>query len=326
MDPTNASDMSFAPQTSEPQQPTAQQQSESAGVIPPSPVTTTPLTSKPKKIPFINLFLISGICLFILSIGYYAQTQQSILTSQASPPQKENILPTIVPKTPSPNSSFPTKYKDEIIPKELITSAQSAVTQGQANKDIYIQSMIIKFFVFRDLLTQQDTEYQVSTPDNFDTLVSLVTEMEQKLSKSVLAKADFGYITAHTANAPDPSSQQTAKSLLEGYRESLTSEEYTIQQIVDVAAQDETLVMMGKGKVGGILTDYDSTRALFPQTAEFDDFLFRQKINEVSPIYTLKDLQGKNYALVIVYPTRIVRNKYTSIFKILEEYKDNFSY
>lgn len=283
-----------------------------------------------KKIRLDSIYLIFSVCIFVLSMGLFINSTRFTTTSDAKPIQN---VPTAAPKK-TVSSVFPKSYKNENIPLSIYDNLNNYPDIPAVDGEEYVKTQVMKFYVYKNIL-EQNNESSASAliPQSYRDIKDGLTVMEPIIEQNVLSKAYFGYIKARFAGAADASDlnkkygdlQVKAENVIKRYQQMFVAGDYTAQQIIDVSNKDEELLMLNDREKNQFIDDYDATKKIF-QDKKFDEFLFSQQENQLSDLYTLENGNSSPEAFIIVYPSKILKKKYNSIEKMIEEQAANFSY
>lgn len=274
-----------------------------------------------KKIAFDDIYLIFSVLVFVLSLGVMINSRNFTATSDAKATRNLTVVPrkqTIVSKL------FPKSYKQEKIPTAIYENLNTFPSLPSQGKDEYVKTQVMKFYVYKDVL-QENTEStpEALIPTTYKDINEGVQVMEPIIKNNLLSKAFFGYIQAKFTGPVGSNSDIKAKAVMKRYQQLFVAGDYTATQIVDISNKDEELLTLNNREKNQFVDDYNSTNVLFADTG-FNDFLFSQQENQLSDMYTLLDADKNPQGYVIVYPSKIIIKKYSSLEKLIEERASNF--
>ena len=269
----------------------------------------------------INFLMVLSVSAFLLSASYYVQQTQFSSSSRAAGPRPS--------QTPL-GDVFPKYYKDEVVPKNIITDlVQSAKAKDVKFPQTYAKERITKYYIYKDVLTENNIP--LPTKDNID---DYIDQMEDLIKQYLLSKADFAFVMARFKDQPNVPEltekygdlEERAKAIMDTYTGLFNDPTYSPSQVVDAANKDEQLIAMNLGEENRYIEDYGVTQTVLIDDPTFQDFLFKQKEGEVSSPYLLKTTTGNPFAYVIVYPTSMTVRKFNSLNTIISEKYPYFKY
>lgn len=290
----------------------------------------TSTTPTKKKFKFDDIYLIFSGVLFVLSLGLMINSRNFTATSDA----KATRDLTVVPRNQTVNKSFPKSYKEEKIPTTVYQNLTTFADIPAKGSDEYVKTQIIKFYVYKDILQEsRDSTPAALIPKTYKDIYDGVQIMEPIIKDNLLSKAFFGYIQATFAGMTDESSLKEkygdlngkAKAIIKRYQQLFVAGSYSPNQIIDISNKDEELLLLNNREQNKFVDDYDSTKTIFSDKG-FNDFIFSQQQDQLSDIYTLLDENKNPQAYIIVYPSKLIIKKYSTLEKLIEDRASNFAY
>lgn len=289
---------------------------------------TTSISPK-KKFKFDDIYLILSAFVFVLSLGLMINSRNFSSTTDAN--ARRDL--TIVQRNSTVNSAFPKSYKSEKIPSTIYENLDSYPDIPKTEKDEYVKTQVMKFYVYKDVLQENsESKKEDLLPIIYKDIYDGVQAMEPIIKDNLLSKSYFGYIQAKFAGTTDEAELKEklgdldtkAKAIIKRYQQMFVAGSYTPNQIIDISNKDEELLLLNSREQNRFVDDYDSTKKIFTDV-EFNDFIFSQQENQLSDVYTLLDENKNPQAYIIVYPSKIINKKYSSLEKLIEERANNFA-
>ncbi len=292
--------------------------------------TVPPSLFPKKKVQFDTIYLIFSGALFVLSLGVMMSTSSIKSTTDAKTPPVESAVTPIA----AIKYDFPETYKQESIPLTVYENLNSFSDIPVEGREEFVKTQVMKFYIYKDVLQENaESSAEALIPKTFQDIRDGVAAMEPVVKENLLSKAFFGYIKVRFAGSADEEAlkgrfgdlEKKAGAVIKRYQQMFVTGEYTPNQIIDISNRDEELLTLNNREQNEFLDDYDSTRQIFNDPA-FDDFLFEQQVNQLSDLFTLHSIDQKPHTYIIVYPTKLLKKKYISLEKLIEEKAVNFTF
>lgn len=261
----------------------------------------------------------------------------STITDIASNVTKSEPTPTSTPlPTPTPDllGGMPSRYKNTPIPKALYQEGATLYrTQNPQEIRRYLLDRVRRYYVYQDFVVTNKLEYSLPSTLSFRALEQAVPEMEKLIEGNLISTIDFMYIKARFLLPPNIQGaleqaygdlKVKGRTILEEYQLQLRTPDPDLETILDSANKHPELSNINNNELNEMKQQFRPTDKLFAEDKGFNTFLFTQRLNRISPLYTLKNSQGNDYAYVIVYVSSKTNGEYDSVDKLFTDNLRNF--